>query len=222
MPCWKFRKKELSEQPNNEQPLCLSTFNEINFFASINKTHVVFFPFLKHVPEIIMETIILWIREFLSQWNWEKFEHQCRRYEYTVVDSDNTHFPDFSRRIVSKMSFYNVYTTVSMKDALEAKERGALGADFLMTCAQTPVYSLPASVFFAHTKTAAAPSVTITVTPAPLAKPERKIPTLEEFNALPKDQMGHWECLHCCAPALAGAYIPGSYCSQTCAYYGYL
>lgn len=112
-----------------------------------------------------------------------------------------------------------------MKDALEAKERGEPGADFLLTCAQTPVYSVPASVFFAQSvaqSAAAAPSVTITVTPAQVEKPERKIPTLEEFNTLPEDKKGHWECLHCCAPALKDSYMPGSYCSQTCAYWGYL
>jgi hypothetical protein len=136
------------------------------------------------------------------------------------------------------MSFHT-YTTVSMKDALEAKVRGQPGADFLMTCANTPVYSVPASVFFGFTETAAAPaaskvvtgntestsvSVTITTTPAeiPPVKKEVVIPTLAEFNALPKDKKGHWECLHCCAPALVDAYMPGSYCSSNCAYWGYL
>lgn len=137
------------------------------------------------------------------------------------------------------MSFYTkfftkVYTTVSMKDALEAKERGEFGADFLLACTQIPVYSVPTSAFSQPGTTQSAssnkpvavaeasPSVTITVTPALIKKPERKIPTLEEFKALPENQKCHWECLHCCEPALGEAYMPGSYCSQMCAYYGYL
>jgi hypothetical protein len=132
------------------------------------------------------------------------------------------------------MSFY---TTVSMKDALEVKAHGGAGADFLMTCAMTPVYSIPASKFFGlykqaptddkktTTVTGEKPPVSITITNTPAEFPPKKeisIPTLAEFHALPTDKKGRWECLTCCAPALADSYMPGSYCSKMCAYLGYI
>jgi hypothetical protein len=114
------------------------------------------------------------------------------------------------------------YTTVSISDALSAVTRGTAGAAFLLACAQTPVYSVPASAFMTMTAAGADTAVTVASAPTSTTKPATVPPTLEEFNALPTNKKIHWECLHCGKPALGDAYTPGSYCSQMCAYYAYM
>jgi hypothetical protein len=49
----------------------------------------------------------------------------------------------------------------------------------------------------------------------PVYTPENP-PNYEQYMALTPQQKMRWECLECCAPAIAGSCLPGSFCSIAC------
>jgi hypothetical protein len=55
--------------------------------------------------------------------------------------------------------------------------------------------------------------------PDPVGPPEftpENPPTYEQYMALTPQQKMRWECLECCAPAIAGSCLPGSFCTIAC------